>query len=468
METQTTTTTTTTDEFPNYTWEEVEEHNQPGDLLVSFEGSVYDATEWAKVHPGGEAIINSSGGKDITDLFISYHKSQSIHIFGTKSCPKVGNLISNKFPIYSVKTGFYSTLKQKVETYFKENDIKDCRRLDMFTIFNTIFIFVGILIAYYFSMYSNIRLLYKILAAVAAGIFHHLMMVHSGHDVSHGCFSRYPIVWSVMGFVGGILLGVSDTIWEHRHIFGHHVFTNVSGIDPDIGIYKASPKEEIMPYRTKHIVMPMWAQKIAYFTVVTSIQIDDFFSFFRGAMEQVKINDTEIEATFRFLGLKFAFFLHRIILPVYFGMSLNLAIALFFVTELTAGCLFGHFSQISHIVDDLEWPADTPIEEDWGEMQVRTSCDYATDSRFWTYLSGHLNYQVCHHLFPSISPQHYEAILPLLKETCQEYNVKYTCYESFWECLSHHYNHLEQFQDRIDCSVAGFSGFRTPLIKTVE
>ena len=103
-------------EFPSYTWEEVEEHNQPGNLWVSFEGGVYDATQWSISHPGGTATVNSAGGKDITDLFISYHKTTSVNIFGSKSCPKIGNLSTNKFPIYSVKSGFYSSnfFKKKI------------------------------------------------------------------------------------------------------------------------------------------------------------------------------------------------------------------------------------------------------------------------------------------------------------------------------------------------------------------
>ena len=103
------------EELPNYTWEEVEEHNQPEDLWISFEGGVYDVTKWSNNHPGGSATIESSGGKDITELFISYHKISSVNIFGTKSCPKVGNLITNKFPVYSVKSGFYSSKKNSSE-----------------------------------------------------------------------------------------------------------------------------------------------------------------------------------------------------------------------------------------------------------------------------------------------------------------------------------------------------------------
>jgi acyl-lipid (8-3)-desaturase len=455
-------------EVKNYTWEQVEQHSKPEDAWVSFEGEVFDVTEWAKNHPGGSEVVEQAAGKDITDLFICYHKIASVNIFGTKSVPKVGKLTSNKFPIYSVKSGFYSTLKQKVENYFKENNIKDSRSINAFTALNVSFIVLGIVFCYFISMYTNLNIWYRMLAAFGAGLFHHLMMVHPGHDVSHNCLTRYALVWKVFADVGGILLGMSNEVWMHRHVFGHHIFTNVSGIDPDLGIYKASPKEELAPYRGKHIIMPGWVQKFAYLMVCFDIQVDDFYSFFRGAMEHVKINDTGAYATAKFLTLRGLFFVHRILLPLYLGHSLRTTLFLFAITELTAGLFFGHFSQISHIIDDLEWPADTPIEEDWGEMQVRTSCDYATDSVFWTYLSGHLNYQTCHHLFPSIQPLHYEALLPLVKETCKEYNVKYTCYSSFWETLSHHYNHLKQFEHKVDCTFIEFIGFRSENIKTVE
>jgi acyl-lipid (8-3)-desaturase len=452
----------------DYTWEEVEEHNTPDNSWISFEGEVYDVTEWAKVHPGGAEVVDASAGKDITNLFISYHKSASVNIFGTKSVPKVGKLISNKFPVYSVNSGFYSTLKQKVETYFKNNNIKDSRYPGAFAMLNTAFIVVGLLVCYFFSMYTNMEVYQRILFAIGAGIFHHLMMVHPAHDVSHNCFTRYELVWKFFNDFGSVLLGISGEVWMHRHVFGHHIFTNVSGVDPDLGIYKASPKEELLKYRAKHIVLPVWFQFFSYFLVVFEIQVDDFYSWFRGAMEHVKINNTGAYATSKFLASRGLFLIHRILLPFYLGHSLKLTLFLFAVTELTAGTMFGHFSQISHINDDLEWPADMKIEEDWGEMQVRTSCDYNTESVFWTYLSGKLNYQTCHHLFPSISPQHYPNLLPLVKETCAEFNVKYTCYSSFWECASHHYTHLHKFEDKVDFTIWEFLGFRPETTKTVE
>ena len=37
-------------------------------------GKVYDLTEFAKVHPGGSEWFAPIGGRDITNLFWTYHK----------------------------------------------------------------------------------------------------------------------------------------------------------------------------------------------------------------------------------------------------------------------------------------------------------------------------------------------------------------------------------------------------------
>lgn len=43
------------------------------------------------------------------------------------------------------------------------------------------------------------------------------------------------------------------------------------------------------------------------------------------------------------------------------------------------------------------------IDMDWAKLQVMTTIDYAHGSWLTTFLSGALNHQVVHHLFPNIS-----------------------------------------------------------------
>lgn len=301
------------------------------------------------------------------------------------------------------------------------------------------------MMCYYIGSYSNFSFPVCAIASLLGGIFHYLSMTHILHDISHNAYSfKNKGLWTTLGYLGEALVGHSMYMWIHRHVYAHHIYTNVAGVDPDIGIYKASPAKPVLPYRAKYIIVPGYIHMWFYILTTFQMQLDDFFSFFRGSMENSKINDTGVEKTSIFLGLKALFYFHRILLPIYLGQSALFAFSMFMLSEFSSGIFFGYFSQISHVSDEREWP--TKPNQDWAELQVLTSCDYAQDSYIWTYLSGYLNYQVTHHLFPSIAPHHYPKIMPIVVETCKEFNVPYTEYKSFWECCKRHLNHVKKFE----------------------
>jgi hypothetical protein len=57
-------------------------------------------------------------------------------------------------------------------------------------------------------------------------------------------------------------------------------------------------------------------------------------------------------------------------------------------------------------------------------MQVETSCTYGNGIA--GALSGGLNYQIEHHLFPRVCSAHYPALSPLVRAVCARHNVSYT------------------------------------------
>jgi len=297
-------------------------------------------------------------------------------------------------------------------------------------------------------MFSNCRTSTKFIFAFLSGIWHHLSMVHAGHDSSHFCFSKNPFLWKLIGYIGEVTTGHSMYVWVHRHVVAHHVYTNVAGIDPDIGIYKCSPHKTIadFKYRANIWIFPSWFQPFLYFFVVIQMQYDDFVSFWRKSMENSPIYDTKFKQTFIFYLTKFIFISHRLVLPIYFGNGILLTLSLFLVTEFIAGLLFGVFSQITHVQKEVAWPNNLPIDRDWGELQVETAADFCHDSKFWTYFTGYLNYQVLHHLFPSMAPHYYPEILHIVKDTSKEYKLNYLIFNSFWDCYTSHLNYLKEFQ----------------------
>jgi len=434
------------------TWEELAKHNKVDDAWVGLHGGVYDVTKWADEHPGGPEIIELIRGREVTHLFESYHKLSSAALIGSKKVPRVGKLISTEFPLYSGDSKFYTSLRQKAEKYFKDNNVKNVRKVTPGVLANTVFILSGMALCYYLAGFvAGFSLLTRVLISIAAGVFHHLSMVHLWHDMSHYSYGTSSTFWHQASWIGCIWVGMSMDSWRHRHILGHHVYTNVCGIDPDLGIYMAAPTKPMKQYKKKWealgnnvILMPSWTQPILYLFIVLQMQLDDWRSTMQESMEAFKFN---VNYPYIFAIPCILYYIQRLILPWYFGvLSIPTTILLFLVTDAVAGTMFGYFSQITHISTEVEWPVGTPIPRDWAELQVLTARDYAQDSWFWTYISGYLNYQVMHHLFPGIAPYHYPPLLPILKETCKEHNIPYEVLPSFWAAVKDHWKHLQQFQ----------------------
>ena len=62
--------------------------------------------------------------------------------------------------------------------------------------------------------------------------------------------------------------------------------------------------------------------------------------------------------------------------------------------------------------ETFENKVDAKKEQDWGEMQVRHSGNFATDSPWVGACFGGINYQIEHHLFPTICHVHFDKIQP--------------------------------------------------------
>ncbi|HEV7213860.1 MAG TPA: cytochrome P450, partial [Chloroflexota bacterium] len=55
--------------LPEFGWEEILQHDKPGDFWVVFRGGVYDVSEWMYHHPGGAEIFIENYGNDATAAF---------------------------------------------------------------------------------------------------------------------------------------------------------------------------------------------------------------------------------------------------------------------------------------------------------------------------------------------------------------------------------------------------------------
>lgn len=55
----------------------------------------------------------------------------------------------------------------------------------------------------------------------------------------------------------------------------------------------------------------------------------------------------------------------------------------------------------------------------------------SSGSTLANWVSGGLNHQIEHHLFPSMSIYAYPTIAPVVQQTCAEFGIKYNTFDSF-------------------------------------
>jgi fatty acid desaturase/predicted heme/steroid binding protein len=430
------------------TWEELSTHNSKEDCWVAFDGRVYDVTSWIPKHPGGTDVLALSAGRDITNTFESYHPFSGELTTSIIKKYYVCDIADSELPKYITKSPLYDTLRQRVGDYFKQNNID---HKNSFAIYSRIaFIYFLVFATYYLANFVTFNSIFlTILMAIAYGSAEALFSMHVLHDTSHCSISHTPPVWRYIGVTFDFLIGGSYFAWLHQHTIGHHLYTNVRGADPDLGegdvdFRRISPAQQWRPlYKYQHIYAPLLYGLLTFKARV--IDSDTFISRVNG---RIRVLNPSMFHIITYLMGKVAFIVFRLVLPL-FVISLGRLMLTFFITEFVMGYYLALVFQVSHIATGLDFMA-TPlppapaskIDEDWAISQIRTTQDYGHGDKFTTFMTGALNYQVVHHLFPSISQNYLPNIAPIVIQTCKEFGVDYHVLPHFGSALWSHIDYL--------------------------
>jgi fatty acid desaturase len=417
-----------------YTLEEVEIHSKPGDYWTVIGENVYDITQWVEggKHPGGDLILQGVG-RDASVLFETSHplyvkeKILKKYYVGKVKRPE------SAFK-YQWDSAFYRTLKERVETYFKDNKLsyQDAPLLWIQGL-HTIFFFF---LFWYFAFVQG-----NLLACIPCGWFYSQFGISIMHDGNHGAYSKSRLVCRIAGLVMDFM-GASSLVWKHEHNIGHHQFTN-SAQDPDsttaFPILRYNPSQ---PWKPHHAYQHYYVWLLYPFICVKWYLSDITFVLqgtYRGIpmytpsrAELVLLCVTKITAPLFFMGV-----------PWYYHGFLNMLLLLN-LCLMTASYCFALQFVVTHLADDVIFPEEYQLEPDWAKCQVMSSSNYSSGSALVTWLSGGLNYQIEHHLFPTISHVHLPRIAPIVKKTCEEFGVPYFVHDCFWTALTHHYAHLKR------------------------
>ena len=94
-------------------------------------------------------------------------------------------------------------------------------------------------------------------------------------------------------------------------------------------------------------------------------------------------------------------------------------------------------SQITHIHTNC-----IKTDNDWYKHQIITASNYGVGKWFNLIFSGGLNYQIEHHLFPSVNHCHLPYIQPIIKKICKKYNVEYKEFDGYKDAFKSYYDHI--------------------------
>ncbi|XP_062520830.1 uncharacterized protein LOC134195765 [Corticium candelabrum] len=437
-----------------FTWQQLAELNQRHNVHVAVRGRVYDLTKFIDKHPGGIDQMLLGAGRDVTQVFEMYHDF-SVHKLLDKFY--VGDLITNEFPVYPESGEFAKTLKKRVKDRFKELGMspKDAR----WTLLRYFWILLGVVVFWYLQtfVYSNC-LIGCLIVSIGLAVFNGLGSLNVPHDASHFAVTHKPWVWRLASLWHDFINGMSQTVWNHQHTIGHHPYTNVDHADPDI-ITAASELPDIRRIKNSQTWLPRYFHQhiyvpLLYGVLAAKTRFQDFTILFMLRKNgNIRLSNLTALQWAVFFGGKLFFVLYRLVIPMLAGASLlQVMFLLMFCDAITSYYLAITF-QVSHVSVNAKWPLPDKnglINADWWEMQVQTTQDYGTESWFTTYMSGALNHQTAHHLFPGVAQCFYPLVTPIVKQTCEEFGIEYHNCGSYWNAVKSHLFHLKQLGREAD------------------
>ncbi|WP_280269251.1 fatty acid desaturase family protein [Nocardia wallacei] len=244
-----------------------------------------------------------------------------------------------------------------------------------------------------------------------------------GHNVGHGQWDwmNDPEIHSSTWEWD--MAGVSAQ-WRYSHNFRHHVYTNVLGMDDDVGFGVMRVTRD-QPWRPRLLLQPLQNLLLAA-TFEWGIALHDLYSERdRAATAQGKAAQTKalIKKIVRQAGKDYVLF------PALSGRRWRRTLA----ADATANTLRNLWAYLvifcGHFPDGAEKFTPAVLEHEtkaeWYLRQMLGTANFDAGPVL-AFLSGNLCHQIEHHLFPDLPSNRYAEIAQRVRALCDKYDLPYT------------------------------------------
>lgn len=213
--------------------------------------------------------------------------------------------------------------------------------------------------------------------------------------------------------------------WQHSHNYLHHTFTNVQGIDRDIGygVLRMSDEKRWHPY---YLLNPLWAFLLAVFfqygVALHDLEVERVMKGKKDRKETLRILKGIWRKTSRQSLKDYVLFplLAAPIAPLVLAGNLSANLARNLWSYMIIFC--GHFP------DGVEQFDPSILENEtrghWYYRQLLGSANL-TGGKLFHIMSGNLSHQIEHHLFPTLPAHRYAELSVEVQKICERYGLPY-------------------------------------------
>lgn len=335
-----------------------------------------------------------------------------------------------------MNTLFSRALKEKTNQYFKDTFQKRTGN-------RKIFLKAAILLSTFVLLYSILVFVQphwfvSVLLCILFGINLAAIGFNIMHDAGHNSFSENKKLNTFLSYSLN-LMGGNIYFWKLKHNIAHHTYTNIDGEDHDIEV-KFMRIHHDQKLRKHHRYQRFYFPLLYGVSYLAWIFYQDYEKYFRQRMGVTSDKfQFPLSEKLIFWTSKIFHFILFVIIPV-FTVGWLVTLVGILIAGAVCGMSLATVFQLAHVVEETEFKTidQSKVEEEWMIHQIQSTANFSTKSKVLTWILGGLNYQVEHHLFPKVSHVHYPALNRIVRQTCQEYNIKYNEFRSFWAAFQSH------------------------------
>jgi NADPH-dependent stearoyl-CoA 9-desaturase len=214
--------------------------------------------------------------------------------------------------------------------------------------------------------------------------------------------------------------------WKRAHNYAHHTYTNVMGMDDDLDfVILRMTRDE--PWRPIHLVQPLSNVLVAalfeWVLALHNLLVHKKLDRAPGRQSNYQPN--------RDFGRKIARQVAKdyLIYPALAGRAFKQTVAANVTANLLRNLWTYTTSMCGHFPDGAEKFTGerlaTESRGEWYLRQILGSADFDAGPML-AFMSGHLNNQIEHHLFPDLPCNRYREIGASVRELCGRYGLPYT------------------------------------------